>query len=504
MKSLPRQPDRAPARMEGVPLRAVALCLLTLLSAGCHKKPPPSNQAPARTEGAEPEFYLAPGSAKAVATPAAAMPPLPKPAGALPRGASCVTPRCHATYLTAPQVHGPVAARACDACHQNDAGGHKYPLKRGPIQTCTFCHVVAGTQSVQHAALAQGCTSCHRPHESNVKYLLKADTPAALCAKCHHVPLKKHAHGFFIQGECTVCHYAHQSDNKFLLRGGAGAGNCLMCHEDIGRLLASSSHVHEPANGKCTACHSPHATDYEYRLKSPRDTLCLSCHDKVKKHLEQAAVTHSAVQDRKGCVNCHSPHASSWPRLLLGRQDKVCLNCHDEPLRSADGRTTPDMRPVLVEAKYRHGPLRTGYCSPCHDPHGAALPRLLRLPFPQTFYARFDVNNYALFFSCHQRQLVLAEKTRNITGFRNGEENLHYVHVARGDKGRTCKACHNVHGSNLPKHMADEVPFEGSKWAMPILYEKTQDGGRCAPGCHEPMAYSRDHPIQRPTTKGAK
>ena len=64
----------------------------------------------------------------------------------------------------------------------------------------------------------------------------------------------------------------------------------------------------------------------------------------------------------------------------------------------------------------------------------------------------------------------------------------------------SCDACH---GSNLPKHMASEVPFEGSDWPLPIGFEKTPTGGRCAPGCHKALAYDREHPTSRPTTRGA-
>jgi hypothetical protein len=101
------------------------------------------------------------------------------------------------------------------------------------------------------------------------------------------------------------------------------------------------------------------------------------------------------------------------------------------------------------------------------------------------------VGNFALCFGCHAKETVLVPRTRELTNFRDGEINLHYVHVNRQDKGRTCKTCHEIHGSNLPKHMATEVPFEGSAWPMPIRFEQTATGGRCAPGCHKPASYDR-------------
>ena len=124
--------------------------------------------------------------------------------------------------------------------------------------------------------------------------------------------------------------------------------------------------------------------------------------------------------------------------------------------------------------------------------------------FPSTFYATFDLESYALCFRCHEKSLVLEANTTTLTDFRDGNVNLHFLHVNRQKKGRTCKTCHAIHGSDLPKHMASEVPFEGSQWSMPIRFVKSGDGGRCAPGCHKPLAYRRSAKHLRASTQEAK
>jgi predicted CXXCH cytochrome family protein len=143
-------------------------------------------------------------------------------------------------------------------------------------------------------------------------------------------------------------------------------------------------------------------------------------------------------------------------------------------------------------------------CGNCHDAHASQNSQLLR--------RRTD----ELCFNCHEPQMVLDAKTSNLTNFRDGERNLHFVHVNREDKGRSCRTCHDVHGSDLPKHMASSVPFEGSNWSMPIAFEPMTDGGRCAPGCHTPKEYHRQaatlaapatqmtttQPTTAPTTRG--
>jgi predicted CXXCH cytochrome family protein len=149
------------------------------------------------------------------------------------------------------------------------------------------------------------------------------------------------------------------------------------------------------------------------------------------------------------------------------------------------------MQHVLNDSRYLHGPVRTGNCSACHYTHASRFTTLLRQSFPAEFYQEFELANYALCFGCHSNGIVVTGKDVHLTDFRNGSVNLHYVHVHREEKGRTCRTCHDLHGSNLPRHIAADVPFEGGSWAMPIKFQRTDNGGRCSPACHETMEYTR-------------
>ena len=342
--------------------------------------------------------------------------------------------------------------------------------------------------------------SCHKPHASNAKFLLKTDTVEQLCQSCHNVPLKKHAHVPFAKGDCTSCHQPHQSQFAKLLRGGEGSEHCLSCHNEMRQKIQAASFSHKIVKQGCTRCHDPHSTDFDHQLKTAQDTLCYSCHKAMKNQVQQAAVKHGAMSTGDLCANCHDPHGSSVPRMLKARTDSVCLSCHDKAMGASDGHLIANMKPVMTESKFLHGPNRVGNCSACHGPHGAPNPMLLEKAFPKTFYTSFDIAKYELCFSCHEKQMVLEPKTSTLTNFRNGDENLHFVHVNKETKGRTCKTCHEVHGSDLPKHLASEVPFEGSNWAMPIEYQQKADGGSCSPGCHKPRTYSRN----APTTRGVQ
>jgi hypothetical protein len=112
------------------------------------------------------------------------------------------------------------------------------------------------------------------------------------------------------------------------------------------------------------------------------------------------------------------------------------------------------------------------------------------------FYSPFSTDKYALCFSCHPESLVLTERTSELTDFRNGDLNLHYVHVNKERQGRTCRACHATHASDLPKHIRESVPY--GVWNLPIRYEKTETGGGCRPGCHQPFTYDRKAPVTYP------
>jgi predicted CXXCH cytochrome family protein len=420
-----------------------------------------------------------------------ALSPAPRPTGPLPPGAGCVTAECHATLSTARYVHGAVSAGACTTCHEPDAGGHVYPLTRPGNAGCTFCHDVSGSRIHQHEALdAPGCTACHDPHISRTKFLLTAPTVELLCAQCHVTERRTHPHGPFAAGECLACHRPHESNHENLLRAGGGPDHCAMCHAETTLALANAPFVHDPASESCTICHDPHASDFAYALKRPIDETCFSCHENLEEAITGSSAPHAAVFTADRCANCHDPHAAGRPDLLRDRQDVLCLRCHNQPQQAADGRTIPDMTPTLRERSFLHGPVRSGNCPACHNVHGASHTRLLREQFTDAFYASFDPGNYALCFGCHESDLVTEPRTTTLTDFRDGDRNLHFEHVNRERKGRSCRTCHALHGSNLPKHVAETVPFEGSGWAMPIRFEKTETGGSCAPGCHEPLSYS--------------
>lgn len=477
--------------------------VFVLLLVGCGHEPPESEQAEAGpASGASTVHYeeVDGGRGSSISVGRSAVlasqqteniEPLQKPTTALAIDASCITPGCHLSLVDAKYIHGPVAVANCESCHEADTGGHVYPLKREGNQTCLFCHPVVGVRSHEHMAVEEnGCVACHDPHRSNAKFLLNQPSVEKLCAVCHETPLKKYAHGPFAAGQCTVCHQPHEASTDNLLRQGDQPDHCFSCHTGIQVRLANSPVVHEPAKQDCTTCHEAHTSDYPYQLSAPMAESCFSCHEQMGEQVATQPVSHDALFIEDSCANCHDPHAAGGQALLKDRTDHLCMRCHNQSIEASDGRVIANMQPTL-DRKYLHGPVRAGDCAACHNVHGGENARLLVKRFPDTFYAGFNLTNYALCFGCHSDDLVLSETTDSLTAFRQGDQNLHYLHVNRTKKGRTCKTCHDIHGSDRPDHIASDVPFEGSQWAMPINFSRTDTGGSCSPGCHAARTYKR-------------
>ncbi len=82
-----------------------------------------------------------------------------------------------------------------------------------------------------------------------------------------------------------------------------------------------------------------------------------------------------------------------------------------------------------------------------------------------------------------------AEQTTTLTNFRDGSRNLHYVHVHNTDRGRTCRACHEVHAAKQPHRIREGVPYGTAGWVLKINYTKTPTGGTCTKTCHETKTY---------------
>jgi predicted CXXCH cytochrome family protein len=413
---------------------------------------------------------------------------------------TCMTATCHADYQQKRYLHGPVSLDDCDACHAlQDAETHRFALTGTEPNLCTTCHMDYSKGAFVHEALTEGCTTCHDPHASALRSLLKHESVGELCETCHDTGKNlQFLHGPTGAGHCTVCHNPHTSDHTALLKKNPKA-LCFTCHVFTQEALKTFPFVHEPAQDNCIACHSGHGADNPKMLRTDIPDLCYRCHQSIRDITEHASTDHGPVTEPGGCLTCHDPHATTVKFGLKADPMTLCLTCHNQPVAVSETSVLPAFSEELKGKSFLHGPVAQRDCSGCHQTHGSDHFRLLKLAYPPEFYSPFRRENYALCFSCHPDSVVLSKRTETVTSFRNGNRNLHYVHINMPDRGRTCRSCHQTHASNSPKLIRDTVPF--GEWDLPIQHIKTDSGGSCQPGCHVPRGYHRDTPVKNPRSK---
>lgn len=363
----------------------------------------------------------------------------------------------------------------------------------------------------QHAPFVEKeCDSCHSSDTPGSGDLV-AEAPE-LCFECHDQYTGAFAHSPSSLGECLLCHDPHGSENEFFLSE-RQPELCFLCHDQLeNKMTGEQMSTHAPAEESCTACHDPHSSEIgSTLLRQEMRPLCTECHSEegidLQVDISAVAFKHEPIEAASSCLNCHDPHATIFDNHLLAEPMELCFQCHNQEFTTADGKVLPDTEALVANSKYLHGPIKEKNCSGCHSPHGSEHFRLLLEDYPQEFYTdAFDMDDYKLCFTCHESTLLQDEETTTLTGFRDGSRNLHYLHVNREKKGRTCRSCHEVHASNHFNHIRDSVPFGKINWPLQLKYEplyinaegkecKTPDdscekvGGSCV-ACHDRKYYN--------------
>ena len=309
-------------------------------------------------------------------------------------------------------------------------------------------------------------------------------------------PLKDHAdiywaHAPYEMGECGICHVSNDPARP----GGLTAGVnelCFSCHEIFQDMLGEFANVHPPVEDSCISCHNPHNSRREKLLNKDIADLCAECHGDIVAAATGSPVQHDPVINGRACLNCHDAHASNVEAMLTGLPFDLCVDCHGQDgMTDESGRPLTNLKALIAGAHMQHGPVDNKDCSACHNTHGGNNFRMLISEYPEKFYAPYDPANYDLCFSCHETDVFSSPQTTTLTGFRDGSRNLHYVHVNKIRRGRTCRACHEVHAAPQAHMIRDGVPYGPSNWVLKINFTGTATGGSCAKTCHPTKPYDR-------------
>jgi predicted CXXCH cytochrome family protein len=234
-------------------------------------------------------------------------------------------------------------------------------------------------------------------------------------------------HGALTKHECSVCHRAVTAE----------AGKCKsrtsskwalvrtepeLCYANCHARKDQSKSVHTVIRqGSCLSCHASHSSDFAGLLTSPREKVCLECHDLDS--LSTKPVKHAPVAEGR-CLDCHDAHGGNLPNNVKAESgNKFCLKCHDVKAPQGEGTPGPSYRIDLTK-KVVHSAFKRTDCLGCHDGgHGSDNLKLLKK------------NAVDLCYGCHER------KDKN---------KFPHSAVVVGD----CAICHDPHSSNLPKLLA--------------------------------------------------
>jgi predicted CXXCH cytochrome family protein len=221
---------------------------------------------------------------------------------------------------------------------------------------------------------------------------------------------------------CKECHRKRRGkyDYKRIVPARA---NCTTgeCHPKMGK---EAAHVHGPVGaGVCISCHNPHGSFEPLQLARTGQDLCIVCHEAKKKEFDQDVV-HPPVEE--GCVDCHDPHQSSKRFQLRGEGKMIsslCFQCHEEE---------------IFTKKHQHGPVASGDCIACHQPHASKNEKLLIAPKEKG----------QLCFECHENvKKQLARKNSHAPV----EEDCSICHDPHSSESRfqlvsptksLCESCH--------------------------------------------------------------
>lgn len=310
------------------------------------------------------------------------------------------------------------------------------------------------------------------------------------CVKCHEDKNGKvYIHAPKAES-CELCHKSNgqphpgqKDETTFELKDKLPA-LCYSCHE----ALNTMSTLHKPMKkGNCLLCHQVHNATTKKRMISNPPDLCYVCHTEFQAMVDTARSKHSVVLQGTACITCHTPHQSAQPKLLITAQRDLCLSCHNKPIQH-DSVSVRDIKKELTTNKFIHTEITKNGCAGCHDPHGSPEKVLLKGKFAtSTYVIAKSKDNIALCFNCHDPAIVESKNT-DVTGFRNGQVNLHQKHVTKY-KGRNCVNCHGIHSAPNEFLIVDQSKF--GNWNMPLKFTKTQTGGSCITACHAAKTYSR-------------
>ncbi|HSW03551.1 DmsE family decaheme c-type cytochrome [Aquabacterium sp.] len=239
-------------------------------------------------------------------------------------------PRNERERLVCEACHGPGSRHVANAVDRSALIGFTRTWGT-PVDTqnaqCLGCH--QGRQRIYwpdsvHAASQLGCSDCHNPMARfSAGGLLKKAGISETCYGCHQqqrAEFRKRSHMPLPEGKmsCESCHNPHGSPTRPMLKANAVNDLCTACHaEKRGPFIWE----HAPVRENCMNCHEAHGSNHEALLVAPRPFLCQQCHtNRTHQNKLLTATNQPGGADpserlmARGCQTCHAQiHGSNHP-----------------------------------------------------------------------------------------------------------------------------------------------------------------------------------------------
>ncbi len=208
-------------------------------------------------------------------------------------------------------------------------------------------------------------------------------------------------------------------------------------------------HRNEVLPESCAQCHDPKKIKLTENLNNEAQPLCFSCHKNI---LGKTPWQHSPAVNKQ-CLTCHKESGPGSPLKISipgGKVENLCFRCHVN-------------EKAWLQKSHIHGPVGTGDCTICHNPHG-------------------DINRFQLWANGKDELCVACHTDKK--NLVSGKKPVYYVHGILNGIG--CIACHDPH--------ATDNPFQ--------LYKPIND---LCTGCHTSLkGVTRGHPVGGHPVSGTK
>jgi DmsE family decaheme c-type cytochrome len=201
-------------------------------------------------------------------------------------------------------------------------------------EKCMSCHDrrrQASWYGGAHDRKDLACTSCHSVHFfKSQRSQLRTATAAETCYGCHQqvrTQMMRQSHHPVREGklDCGSCHDPHSSAVRGMLKAESVNDLCYGCHADKrGPFLWE----HAPVRENCQTCHNAHGSNHEKLLVAKQPWLCQRCHMATRhpgtlydfRNTSAGASPSNRVIEH-GCRNCHNQiHGTNAPSgPYLGR-----------------------------------------------------------------------------------------------------------------------------------------------------------------------------------------